>query len=126
MVVVPFADIKLVVRRKDNGFLDGGLLLRDAHRDERQEGATVIGVGQNKRLNAREGLRWWEFTELWIVKRLQVENTIHTVFRERWKDIISKISLELKKNIIIEIKSTYYKIKIESYSQNWIVFKRKY
>lgn len=104
MVVVPFADIKLVVRRKDNGFLDGGLLLRDAHRDERQEGATVIGVGQNKRLNAREGLRWWEFTELWIVKRLQVENTIHTVFRERWKDIISKISVELKKNHIVKIR----------------------
>lgn len=68
---VPQAHIELVVSGEQDGLLNGGLGHRVLHLNG-EEGATVIGIRQDHRLHAWEPLWRWEFSQCWVIKRLQV------------------------------------------------------
>lgn len=93
LAVVPQAHVELVVGGKQHGLAQRRRLLRHAHRHQRQERTAVVGVRQHQRLDARKRFGRWEFAQLWVVERLQVQHAMHAVERQRGKHVVSEISV---------------------------------
>lgn len=62
-------------------------------RDEWLECAAMVRVREDESLNPGKGFRWREFTQLWIVERLQVQEFLQTRCWQLWKYILAEIQI---------------------------------
>lgn len=85
---VPYADVDAVDVRNDYDVLG---LRRRVRRDEGQEGAAVIRVGQHEGLYTREVFRGREFSQERVVEGLQNEQAFQAGGGEAREDVVSQI-----------------------------------